>query len=344
MTEKIGKIEKTIVSEEQKMTVNIKIAATGHYVPKRIVDNFELSKIMDTSDEWIQTHTGIETRHFAMNGENTSDLCTQVGKQLLDKSGVQADEIDLILISTITPDSLTPATACIVQDKLGAKNAFAMDISAACAGFVFGLSTAEKFLRSGRYHKALVISGETNSKMMDFEDRTSAVFFGDGAGGALLETTDDVSEEFFIDEKLQSLGSANQTIHSGRIQPIQEISADNYPKTDAFYQDGRAVFTFAIETVPTQMQQILEKNQLGADSIDAVICHQANLRIIEKISQTLTISLEKFPVNVIHYGNTSSAGIPMALDQLSRVKGQPKKVLLTGFGAGLDYASMLINF
>lgn len=326
------------------MTVHVKIAATGHYVPERIVDNFELSKIMDTSDEWIQMHTGIQTRHFAMHNENTSDLCVQVGNQLLNKSGLKATDIDLILVSTITPDSLTPATACIVQDKLGANNAFAMDISAACAGFVFGLSTAEKFLRSGRYHNALVISGETNSKMMDFTDRTSAVFFGDGAGGALLEVTGNPEEEFFVDEKLQSVGSQHQTIHSGRIAPIQEIAATNYPKLDAFYQDGRSVFSFATETVPTQMKQILSKNQLNADTIDAVICHQANLRIIEKISDVLAIPMSKFPVNVTEYGNTSSAGIPMALDQLKRDPKRSKKVLLTGFGAGLDYASMLISF
>ncbi|WP_412988746.1 beta-ketoacyl-ACP synthase III [Pediococcus siamensis] len=326
------------------MTVNIKISATGSYVPKRVVDNFELSKIMDTSDEWIQSHTGIKTRHFAMGNENTSDLCTQVAHQLLAKSGLRAEEIDLIIVTTITPDSLTPATACLVQDKIGAHNAFAMDVSAACAGFVFGLSTAEKFLRSGHYHNAMVISGETNSKMMDFKDRTAAVFFGDGAGGALLETTTDSSQEFFIDEKLQSVGSQHQTIHSGRVAPIQKISADNYPKTDAFYQDGRAVFEFATGTVPKQMQAILTKNQLDATKIDAVICHQANLRIIEKISQTLAIPMAKFPVNVTTAGNTSSAGIPMALDHLTRNGDRPQKVLLTGFGAGLDYASMLINF
>lgn len=326
------------------MTVNVKISATGHYVPKRVVDNFELSKIMDTSDEWIQTHTGIQTRHYAMNDENTSDLCTQVAQQLLEKSGLQAADIDLILVSTITPDSLTPATACIVQDKIGAKNAFAMDISAACAGFVFGLSTAEKFLRTGRYHNAMVISGETNSKMMDFTDRTAAVFFGDGAGGALLEVTENSNEEFLIDEKLQSVGSEHQTIHSGRVQPIKEIAATNFPKMDAFFQDGRSVFTFATEKVPVQMQHILTKNHLDATTIDAVICHQANLRIIEKISQTLGIPMQKFPINVVQYGNTSSAGIPMALDQLKRDAQAPKKILLTGFGAGLDYASMLINF
>ncbi|MDV7719782.1 beta-ketoacyl-ACP synthase III [Pediococcus ethanolidurans] len=324
--------------------MNIKIAATGHYVPKRIVDNFELSKIMDTSDDWIQSHTGIKTRHFAMNNENTSDLCTRVGKQLLEKSDLKPEEIDLILVSTITPDSLTPATACIVQDKLGATNAFAMDISAACAGFIFGLSTAEKFLRSGRYHNALVISGETNSKMMNFTDRTSAVFFGDGAGGALLETTENTNEEFFIDEKLQSVGSQHQTIHSGRIAPITKITGTNYPKLDAFYQDGRAVFTFATETVPVQMRQILNKNHVNVNSLDAIICHQANLRIIEKISAKLAVPMTKFPTNVTTFGNTSSAGIPMALDQLQRDTHRPQKVLLTGFGAGLDYGSMLINF
>ena len=321
--------------------MSLEILATAHYVPKRVVDNDELAQIMDTSDEWIQSHTGIKTRHYALGAENTSDLAAKVGRQLLKKSGLAADQIDLIILSTITPDSLTPATAALVQDKIGAHNAFAFDISAACAGFVFGLSTAEKFLRAGRYQNAMVISAETNSKMMDLQDRTSAVFFGDGAGGAILSQSTK-ADDFFVDEELATLAEKNEYIHSGRIPAITEVKASNYPQIDAFYQSGRDVFSFATGAVPPQMQTILQRNDLH-DTIDYVICHQANLRIIEKIAEETQIPFEKFVTNVQDYGNTSSAGIPMALDQLQSRDPSAKTVLLTGFGAGLDYGSLIIK-
>ena len=321
--------------------MSLKILTTAHYVPQKIVSNDDLAQIMDTNDEWITSHTGIKTRHFAMNEENTSDLATKVGQKLMAQSHLTKDDIDLIIVSTITPDALTPATAALVQAKLGLKKAFSFDISAACAGFIFGLSTAEKFLRSPKYHNAMVISAETNSKMMDFKDRTSAVFFGDGAGGVIL-TKDDSDSDFFVDEQINTLAEKNEYIHSGQIAPIQGVLANNYPKIDAFYQSGRDVFKFATEIVPVQMQDILTRNNLTQD-IDYVICHQANLRIIEKISEKLSLPFSKFITNVETYGNTSSAGIAMALDQLQKKNPEAKKVLLTGFGAGLDYASMIIK-
>lgn len=321
--------------------MSLKILSTAHYVPKRVVDNDELSKIMDTNDEWIQAHTGIKTRHYAMGEENTSTLASEVGELLLKKSGLTADQIDLIILSTITPDALTPATATIVQAKLGAKNAIAFDISAACAGFVFGLSTAEKFMRSGRYQNAMIISAETNSKMMDFNDRTSAVFFGDGAGGVILSADTD-EQDFFVDEELATLAEKNEYIHSGRIPALTDVKVNNFPTIDAFFQSGRDVFSFATGVVPPQMIDILDRNHLRED-IDYVVCHQANLRIIEKISETINIPIEKFVTNVEEYGNTSSAGIPMALDQLQTKDAKSKTVLMTGFGAGLDYGSMIIK-
>ncbi|GEP19144.1 beta-ketoacyl-ACP synthase III [Pediococcus argentinicus] len=322
--------------------MSVKISATAHYVPERIVTNDDLARVMDTNDEWIQKHTGIKTRHFAMDDENTSDLATKVGEELLQKSGLSAEQIDLIIVSTITPDSLTPATANLVQRKLNAKNAFSFDISSACAGFVFGLSTAEKFMRSGRYQHAIVISAETNSKMMDFQDRTSAVFFGDGAGGVILSNSDQANDDFYVDEKINTAANGTEYIHSGRINPIKEIKSTNFPSLDAFYQDGRKVFEFATGIVPEQMKTILEKNHL-TETIDYVIPHQANLRIIEQLSQKLDLPMEKFVVNVVDYGNTSSAGLAMALDQLQQKHPEPKTVLLTGFGAGLDFGSIIIK-
>ena len=322
------------------MPTYTKLTAMGQYVPARIVDNDELAAIMDTSDDWIQAHTGIKTRRYAMNDENTSDLATQVAQQLLQKSGLDARAIDLILVTTITPDALTPATACLVQANIGADNAFAFDLSAACAGFTFGLATADKFIRSGQYQNVMVISAEVNSKMMDFQDRTAAVFFGDGAGGALLQATTDPDENSIIAEKLQSQGNAT-VIHSGRVQPITEVAATNYPQTDAFYQAGRDVFQFATTVVPEQMRGIITNAQLAPTDLQYVICHQANLRIIEKIAANLTLPMTKFPHNVDYYGNTSSAGVAMALASVFESLTGP--VLLTAFGGGLAYGSVVIK-
>ncbi|BAP85000.1 3-oxoacyl-ACP synthase III [Paucilactobacillus hokkaidonensis JCM 18461] len=324
------------------MTTFAKLTATASYVPGRIVTNDELAAVMPTTDDWIVSHTGIHTRHYAFDDENTSDLATKVGIKLLKKAALTADEIDLIIVTTITPDALTPATASVVQGKLNAKNAVAFDVSAACAGFVFGLSIADKMMRSGQFRHALVISAEVNSKMMDFTDRTSAVFFGDGAGGALLSQTQVENEEFLIAEKLQTDGTRAQTIHSGRIVPLTEVASTNYPTTDAFFQDGRAVFEFATTTVPEQIKQLLADAKYAPAELQMVVCHQANLRIIETICTKLGMPFDKFAHTVERFGNMSSAGIPVTLDQETPITGgQP--ILLSGFGAGLNYGSMLIR-
>lgn len=322
------------------MTVYTKITATGQYVPERVVTNDELATLMDTNDEWIQAHTGIVTRHYAMDQENTSMLATQVAQQLLTKSGLRATDIDLIIVTTITPDALTPATACLVQANIGADNAFAFDMSAACAGFTFGLATADKFVRSGQYQNVMVISAEVNSKMMDFQDRTAAVFFGDGAGGALLQATTDPAENNIIAEKLQTKGDA-QVIHSGRVQPLKTVAATNYPQTDAFYQSGRDVFQFATTVVPEQMRTLLQTAGIAPTELQYVICHQANLRIIEKIAANLDLPMTAFPHNVERFGNTSSAGVAMAL--ASVFDDLTGSALLTAFGGGLAYGSILIK-
>ncbi|RRK11874.1 ketoacyl-ACP synthase III [Lactiplantibacillus garii] len=322
------------------MPIYTKLTAMGRYVPERVVDNDELATIMDTSDAWIQSHTGIKTRHFAMDQENTSDLATQVAQQLLTKGGLAAGAIDLIIVTTITPDALTPATACIVQANIGADNAFAFDMSAACAGFTFGLATADKFIRSGQYRNVMVISAEVNSKMMDFKDRTAAVFFGDGAGGALLQATPNIAENSLLAEKLQTRGNA-EVIHSGRVQPITAVAASNYPQTDAFYQNGREVFQFATNVVPEQMKTLLKTANVLPSELQYVICHQANLRIIEKIAANLALPMTKFPHNVERFGNTSSAGVAMALAEVFDDLTGP--TLLTAFGGGLAYGSVLIK-
>ncbi|HIZ96235.1 MAG TPA: beta-ketoacyl-ACP synthase 3 [Candidatus Ligilactobacillus excrementavium] len=321
---------------------NITAKAWAEYFPPRVVDNNELSSVMDTSDEWIIAHTGIESRHIAID-ENTSEMATKVGQQLLKRAGLSADQIDMIIVSTISPDALTPATAAIVQANLQATNAFAFDISAACAGFVFALSTAEKFMRNGSYQNVMVISAENNSKMQDFKDRTSAVFFADGAAGMILSQTTNEQEEIFVAEKLCTSGN-DQVIHSGRIAPLTKISSSNYPHLDAFYQDGREVFNFVTQTVITHMTDFLQEQKIKPKQLDLVVTHQANLRLIEKIAQALSLPLSRFGINVTDHGNTSSVGIPSVLAEQLDQRDQVGLTLLSGFGAGLAYGSLLLDF
>lgn len=323
------------------MSNHVTLAASAKYVPAHVVTNAALSQLMPTSDQWIQSHTGIKTRHIAL-GENTSELAGKVAQRLLKQSGIAAEAIDLIIVSTITPDYLTPATACLVQDKIGAVNAMAFDVSVACAGFIFAADTAEKFLRQGKFKHALVISAETNSKMLDWQDRTTAVFFGDGAGGVLLSQTQVAEKESFIASRVQNDGRRHDVIESGGVAPLTQVTTPHKPMIAPFTMQGRAVFEFATTTVPQQILTLLKANHLTPDDVDLFICHQANLRIIEKIAATLKQPMTKFPVNVTRYGNTSSAGVPMALaEAYPNAKG--KLAVLAGFGGGLAYGSLLMR-
>ena len=322
------------------MIENLQITAGASYLPPTVVTNQQLSELMDTSDDWIQAHTGIKTRHYALN-ETTSQMATKVAKSLLQKAKLTAQEIDLIIVATISPDAHTPATAALVQANIQATNAFAYDISSACAGFVFALSTAEKFLRAPHYRKALVICAESNAKMLDFQDRTSAVFFGDGAAGVLVEKGSFVTD-CFLAEKLATQGN-DQVIHSGRVMPLTKLSATNYPKMSAFYQDGRAVYEFVTTTILQHMQHFLASQKQAIAKLDKIIVHQANLRLIEFLAQELKAPLDKFPINVTYAGNTSSVGIALGLVEVLEQMTKPSKVLLTGFGAGLAYGSILLQ-
>lgn len=319
-----------------------KILASAHYVPSDIVTNDDLAKIMDTNDEWIQVHTGIKTRHMSLQGENTSDLATQAARLALAQTNLTVEEIDLIIVTTFTPDGLAPSTAALVQRNLKATNAWAYDISTACSGFVFGVSTADKFLRSGVYKNALVISAEVNSKMMDFKDRTSTVFFGDGAGAVVMTATQGTG--VLSKEEMHTIGNEN-VVHSGRIAPLTSLSVENYPKTDAFAQQGREVFNEVTTLIPQHIKDFLGDKQLLPQDIDYYIPHQANLRLIEYIAEALNEPMAKFSTNIIQNGNTSSAGIAIGFDELNQtVDLTGKRVLLTGFGAGFTYGSLLLEF
>jgi 3-oxoacyl-[acyl-carrier-protein] synthase-3 len=319
-----------------------KIKAVGAYVPEHIVTNDDLSKIVDTNDEWISSRSGIRRRHFS-TGENTSDLAAKAAEVILKKAGVKAEEIELIVVASVSPDYATPSVSCLVQAKIGAVNAVAFDIGAACSGFVFGLSTADKFIKSGVYKNALVIGSEVLSKYLDFEDRGTCVLFGDGAGGAFLERSE---EGGILAEDMGSDGARGLSLTSGFRNVVSPYCEGERFIHSFIEMDGREIFDFATRTVPKSVEALIEKAGISVDDIDIVVPHQANARIVQIVARKLKIPMEKFYLNMEEYGNTSSASIPIALNEMDD-KGLIKKgdnVLITGFGAGLTWGSMLIKF
>lgn len=312
-----------------------KITATASYVPEKIVTNDDLSNLMDTSDEWIHSRTGIKRRRVAV-GENTSDLCIRVAQTLLQDAQLSAESLDFILVATITPDFNTPAVACQVQGAIGAVNAFAFDISAACAGFVYALSMAEKLIRTGA-KKGLVIGGEVLSKVLDWNDRSTAVLFGDGAGGLLLEAS---SEQHLLKESLKADGTRGMSLTSG-FRTNENPFSQNAPAYSACIQMiGREIFDFATRDVVASINDLIQD-----EAIDYFLLHQANSRILDKVARKLKQPREKFLQNMQDYGNTSAASIPLLLDEeikrgtLSLGSGQ--KVVFSGFGGGLTWGTML---
>lgn len=312
-----------------------KITATASYVPEKIVTNDDLSNLMDTSDEWIHSRTGIKRRRVAV-GENTSDLCIRVAQTLLQDAQLSAESLDFILVATITPDFNTPAVACQVQGAIGAVNAFAFDISAACAGFVYALSMAEKLIRTGA-KKGLVIGGEVLSKVLDWNDRSTAVLFGDGAGGLLLEAS---SEQHLLKESLKADGTRGMSLTSG-FRTNENPFSQNAPAYSACMQMiGREIFDFATRDVVASINDLTQN-----EAIDYFLLHQANSRILDKVARNLKQPREKFLQNMQDYGNTSAASIPLLLDEeikrgtLSLGSGQ--KVVFSGFGGGLTWGTML---
>ncbi|WP_161979549.1 beta-ketoacyl-ACP synthase III [Streptococcus sp. S784/96/1] len=315
-----------------------KISQVAHYVPSQVVSNDDLAKIMDTSDEWISTRTGIRERHISTN-ENTSDLAIKVAWQLLEKSHLDPEELDFILIATMSPDSLMPSTAARVQGALGATNAFAFDLSAACSGFVFALATAEKLINSGAYTRGLVIGAEVLSKQLDWSDRSTAVLFGDGAGGVLLEKADVLH---FLAESLHTDGSKGGLL--GGATTVKSPFTQEHEAINPFIQmDGRAIFEFTIRTVSKSILAIIE--EVGEP--DYLLLHQANERILDKMAKKIGVNREKFLANMQRYGNTSAASIPILLSE-NVANGTLKldgtqKILLSGFGGGLTWGNLIVR-
>ena len=318
-----------------------KIKYTGAYVPENIVTNADLEKLVETDDEWIRSRTGIERRHISM-GDNTSDLASKTAWEIIKKGGIDPTDIDLIIVATVSPDCMSPSTACTVQAAIGAVNAVAFDIGAACSGFVFALSTADKFIKSGTYKNALIIASEVLSKHINWSDRSTCVLFGDGAAGAYIERSETpgiIAEDIGCDgTKGKSLGGARNT--AANVFNGLEKFDDPY-----IYMDGKVIFDFATRQVPKSVNKLLEKANLMPEDIKYVLPHQANERIVKVISRKVKIPMEKFYLNIAEYGNTSAASIPIALNEMYEkgILSEGDKLLITGFGGGLTWCSMVVE-
>ncbi|HFD1740998.1 TPA: beta-ketoacyl-ACP synthase III [Enterococcus faecium] len=313
------------------------ITATASVLPEKIITNNDLSKMMDTSDEWISSRTGIRERRCVTNQE-TSDLCILVAEKLIKQKNLNPKDLDFILVATMSPDYTTPSVAAQVQGKLGATHAIAFDISAACSGFVYALSMAEKMIRCGST-KGLVIGGETLSKLIDWSDRTTAVLFGDGAGGILLEAN---PQKKLLKEKLAADGTRSSSLTAGYRQNKNPFYSEDSEGSYYLQMTGRDIFDFAVRDVANNIQEVMKDKP-----VDYLLLHQANLRIIEKIARKVKMPQEKFLTNMDKYGNTSAASIPILLDEaVSSGKitlGKQQKVIFTGYGGGLTWGSILME-
>jgi len=326
---------------------SIVILGTGSYTPKRVLTNAELSKLVDTSDEWIFTRSGIRERRISGEGESTSDMAVFAAQAALKDAGLTPADIDLLVVATITPDLPLPATACLVQHKLGIPtNAACFDLNAACSGFIYGLDTACAMITSGRYRRALVIGSERLSPVVDWSERTTCVLFGDGAGAVVIGASD-VPNIGLLGTKLGAYGEGVDLLCIPKGGSDAPATAASIAAGDHFMKmKGKEVFKLAVRAMDEAARDILEQHQLHADQINLVIPHQANLRIIEAISKYLAIPMDRFFVNVDRYGNTSAASVPIALDEARR-SGRIKPgdiTLLVAFGAGLTYGSALIRW
>lgn len=328
-------------------SVSTVILGTGSYAPARILTNAELTKMVDTSDEWIVSRSGIRERHIAAPDEATSDMAVAAARAALADAHLTAADIDLLIVATVTPDMPVPAVSCIIQAKLGLRtNVACFDLNAACSGFVYALDTASAMLTSGRYRRALVIGAEKLSAITDWKDRTTCVLFGDGAGAVVLGVSHEPGVGL-IGTQLGAYGESTDLLCVPKGGSSFPATAESIAAGDHFLKmKGKEVFKIAVRAMEEAARDILEHHHLRADQIELVIPHQANLRIIEAISQYLKVPMERFYVNVDRFGNTSSASIPIALDEARRL-GRIKRgdyTLLVAFGAGLTYGSALIRW
>jgi 3-oxoacyl-[acyl-carrier-protein] synthase-3 len=318
-----------------------RIAGTGSYLPEKVVTNKDLEKVVDTSDEWIRERTGIKRRHLAADGETTSDLALAAANNALEMAGISAEDIDLIVVGTATPDKVFPATACIIQRRLGIGGCAAFDIQAACSGFVYGLDVADRYVRTGAAQNALVIGAETLSRIVNWEDRATAVLFGDGAGAVVLQACDEpgiISTHIHADGQYEDLWQVQQGISRG----YDAVRAEQ-----AFIEmNGNAVFRRAVATLDSIARETLDKNNIDKHDLDWFVPHQANLRIISAAAKKLDMPMDRVIVTVDEHANTSAASIPLAFDAAVR-DGRIQRgelILFEAFGAGFTWGSALLKF
>ncbi len=317
--------------------MNAHILGTGSFLPEKIVTNFDLAERVETNDEWIVSRTGIRERHIAVE-ESTAEMAAAAARRALSDADVGAEELEMILLATVSPDHIVPSAACEVQAMLGAKNAVAIELNAACSGFVFALNTAQAYVRAGIYTKILVIGVETLSKLVDWNDRSTCILFGDGAGAAVVTAAQEAGILDFIQFSDGEKGEALLC----DAKPLCNLFASREQEQKFVKMDGQGVFKFAVRRVSESIDQLFSRNHLEAGQIDCYILHQANARIIQSVAKHLKEDIAKFPMNVERCGNTSGASVPILLDELNRA-GRLKrgdKVIMSGFGGGLTWGSI----
>ena len=321
------------------------ITAVGHYVPEKILTNRELEKMVNTNDEWIRTRTGIRERRILEHG-GTSDLGVGAIKNMLSRRGMDPSEIEVIIVATVTPDMFFPATACIIQDKIGARKAWGFDLNAACSGFIFALTVGSQLIESGAYKKVVVVGADKMSSITDYSDRNTCILFGDAGGAVLLEPTNDDSVGI-IDHKLYSDGSGGSALYmagGGSLNPSTHETVDK--KMHYVFQDGKAVFKVAVIGMADVSAEIMKRNNLTGKHVDWLVPHQANLRIIDACAERMELDRSKVMINIERYGNTTAATIPLCLSewwQDGKIK-RGHNLVLSSFGAGYTWGAVLVKW
>jgi len=329
------------------MSLRAKITGVGHYVPSKVLNNKELEKMVDTSDDWIVSRTGIKERRILEDGKASSFMGALAARVALENAGVSAEELDLIVVATVTPDMFFPSTACLIQHEIGAKNAWGVDVNGACTGFLYATAMGAQFIESGRYQKVLIVGSDKMSSITDYTDRNTCVLFGDAAAAIVLEPTTEEAHVGILDYILKSDGSGQNFLYmkgGGSLHPASHETVDN--KMHYIYQDGRTVFKFAVTGMADVTEQIAKKNNIQSDDIKLFIPHQANLRIIDAAAQRVKLPPEKVLINIDKYGNTTAATIPLGLSEAyneGRIK-QGDYIIFAAFGAGFTWGSMLVRW
>jgi len=324
--------------------INAAITCVGGYVPDYIMTNKELEKIVDTTDDWITTRTGIKERRILKGeGKATSDMGAEVVKQICEKRGISPEEIDLVLVATVTPDMPFPSTSNIICDKVGASNAWGYDLSAACSGFLYALVTGQRFIESGAYKKVIVVGADKMSSIINYDDRTTCIIFGDGAGGVLLEPTEE--NVGVIDSVLKSDGSGKEYLNikaGGSYKPSSYQTIDN--KEHFVFQEGRSVFKFAVTNMADVAAEVMARNNLKSSDVDWLVPHQANLRIIDATRERAGLPEEKVMINIQKYGNTTAGTLPLCLWDWEKKLKKGDNLLLAAFGGGFTWGSVYLKW